>query len=265
MIIDLNADVGEGMDDSLVLPFITSANVACGLHAGDPTTMDKTVTQTLSHGARVGAHPGYADRENFGRVKSEMPAEAVEQLVLYQIGALDAFVRSHGAQLSHVKPHGALYHAAGEFPDLARAIVEAVRRFRTTLVLVGQAGSMLLEAGRDAGLPVAAEGFADRRYQADGSLVPRGKPGAVLIDPEEAAAQALSIARDAAATAEDGTRVEVHAQTICLHGDTPGAPAIARRIREVLQHEGIVVASLDRVLQERPRPQIAPESPTRHV
>lgn len=251
--IDLNGDVGEGLDDGLVLPFLTSANVACGLHAGDPTTIDETVTRALAHGVRVGAHPGYADRENFGRVKIEMPAEAVEQLVLYQIGALDGFVRSRGGVLWHVKPHGALYHSAGEFPDIARAVAEAVRRFRATLVLVGQAGSMLLEAGREAGLPVAAEGFADRRYQADGTLAPRARPGAILTDPEEAAAQALSIAREGIATAEDGTPVPVIAQTICVHGDTPGAPAIARRIREVLQQGGVAVTPFDRRLQERPR------------
>jgi 5-oxoprolinase (ATP-hydrolysing) subunit A len=264
VIIDLNADVGEGLDDSLLLPFLTSASVACGLHAGDPTTMDQTVAAALSHGVRVGAHPGYDDPENFGRSKIEMSADEVERLVLYQIGALDAFVHSHGAQLSHVKPHGALYHACSEFPDVARAVAEAVRRFRATLVLVGQAGSMLLGAGRDAGLSVAAEGFADRRYQPDGSLVPRGRPGAVLIDPEEAAAQALSIARDSSVIAENGTRLSVRAQTICVHGDTPGAPSIARRIREVLRQEGIVVASLDRVLRERPHAPLEQESP-RHV
>jgi UPF0271 protein len=263
--IDLNADVGEGMDDTQVLPFITSANVACGFHAGDPTTMDETVAQALAHGVRVGAHPGYADKENFGRATIDMPAEVVERLVLYQIGALDAFVRSRGAQLSHVKPHGALYHDAGQFPDVARAITEAVRRFRATLVLVGQAGSMLLEAGRDAGLTVAAEGFADRRYQADGSLVPRGRPGALLDDPEQAAAQALSIARDGAVTAEDGSRLEVRAQTICVHGDTPSAPAIARRIREVLRQEGIAVAPLEKLPRERRTAGVSPESPISHA
>jgi UPF0271 protein len=265
VIIDLNADVGEGLEDSLVLPFLTSANVACGLHAGGPRVMDETVAQALAHGVRVGAHPGYADRENFGRVQVEMPAEDVERLVLYQLGALDAFVRPRGEPLTHVKPHGALYHAAGEFPDVARAIAEAVRRFRPALILVGQAGSMLLEAGRDAGLPVAAEGFADRRYQSDGTLVPRTRPGALLTDPEEAAEQALSIARGGTVLSEDGSRVEVHAQTICLHGDTPHAPAIARRVREVLRQQGIGVAPLERVLRDRQPPESPGASPSRHV
>ena len=196
MSIDLNADVGEGMDDAALLPFVTSANVACGLHAGDPSVMDGTVALALSRGVRVGAHPGYPDRENFGRRAVEMAFDAIENLVLFQVAALDGFVRSRGGTLTHVKPHGALYHGGAEFPDVARAIAEGVRRFRTSLVLVGAAGSMLIEAGRDAGLPVAEEAFADRRYLPDGSLVSRGQPGAVITDPDESAEQALRLARD---------------------------------------------------------------------
>ena len=245
MSIDLNADVGEGMEDETLLPYLTSANVACGLHAGDPSRMDQTVALALSHGVRVGAHPGYPDRENFGRVRVEMSADAVETLVLYQISALDGFVRSRGGTLTHVKPHGALYHAGAEFPDVARAIAEGVRRLRTSLVLVGPAGSMLMEAGREAGLPVAAEAFADRRYLPDGSLVPRSEPGAVLSSADEAAEQALSIARDAAVRARDGSRVPVRADTICLHGDTPGAPEFARRIHQRFREEGIRIAPIE--------------------
>ncbi|MEP7132464.1 MAG: 5-oxoprolinase subunit PxpA, partial [Acidobacteriota bacterium] len=196
MSIDLNADVGEGLDDSALLPFLTSANVACGLHAGDPFSIDETVAAALSHGVRVGAHPGYPDRANFGRLRVEMSADAVEALVLYQISALDGFVRSRGGTLTHVKPHGALYHAAAEFPDVARAIAEGVRRLRPSLVLFGPPGSLLMEAGREAGLPVAAEAFADRRYLPDGTLVPRTDRGALLSSPDEAAEQALSLARD---------------------------------------------------------------------
>ena len=244
MSIDLNADVGEGMADDELLPYVTSVNVACGLHAGDPTTMDETVAAALARGLRVGAHPGFPDRENFGRVAVEMPADAIERLVLYQIGALDAFVRSRGGALAHVKPHGALYHMASEFPDVARAIAEGVRRHHPALVLVGAVGSMLLEAGRDAGLAVAAEAFADRRYLPDGSLVPRGRAGALLTDPDAAAAQAVSIARDHFAVAEDGTRLELSADSICLHGDTPGASTIARRVSERLRAEGVRIAPL---------------------
>jgi 5-oxoprolinase (ATP-hydrolysing) subunit A len=246
MAVDLNADVGEGMDDRALLPYLTSANVACGLHAGDPTVMDATVAEALSRGVCVGAHPGYADREHFGRVRMEMSPEAVESLVLYQIAALEGFVRSRGAALTHVKPHGALYHAGAESREVARAIARGVRRARPDLIVVGQPGSRTLDAAREAGLPVAAEAFADRRYRSDGTLVPRDRQGALLTDPDEAAEQALHLARDGFVLAEDGCRLEVDADTICLHGDTPGAPGIALRIRERFRQEGVAVAPLER-------------------
>jgi UPF0271 protein len=243
--IDLNADVGEGLDDSALIPYLSSCNVACGMHAGDPSRMDETVALALSHGVRVGAHPGYPDREHFGRVFLEMSADAVERLVLYQIAALDGFVRSRGGTLTHVKPHGALYHAGGEFPDVARAIAEGVRRLRPSLVLVGPPESLLLAAGRDAGLPVAAEGFADRRYMPDGTLVPRSEADALLRAPDETAEQALSIAKEGEVRARDGSRLAVHVETICLHGDTPGAADSARAIRERFGREGIRIAPFD--------------------
>ena len=229
------------MDDEELLPFVTSANVACGFHAGDPYTMDKTVANALARGVHVGAHPGHADKANFGRIAVEVPADELERLILYQVAALDGFVRSRGARLAHVKPHGALYHQANEFPDYARAIAEAVRRFDASLVLVGAPGSLLLEAGLEAGLPVAGEGFADRRYRPDGTLVSRKDPGALLTDPAEAAEQAVHLARDGWVVASDGSRVPVAPQTICLHGDTPGAALIARAVRERLAAEGIAV------------------------
>src|SRR5262245_4632558 len=233
------------MDDAALLPYVTSANVACGMHAGDPSVMDGTVSLALSRGVRVGAHPGYPDREHFGRAAVELPAEAVENLVLYQVAALDGFVRSRGGTLTHVKPHGALYHAGAEFPDVARAIAEGVRRFRPGLVLVGAAGSMLIEAGREAGLVVAEEAFADRTYRRDGSLVSRSETGAVITDPDQAAEQAVLLARDRAVVARDGTRVNVRADTLCLHGDTPGIAAIARRIHDRFRAEGIRIAPLE--------------------
>jgi UPF0271 protein len=245
MAVDLNADVGEGMDDRALLPFLTSANVACGLHAGDPSVMDATVEQALARGVRVGAHPGYPDRENFGRIRMDMPPTAIEKLVLYQIAALEGFVRSRGGRLAHVKPHGALYHAAAQSRDVARAIAAGVLRAGADLVVVAQPGTLLLEEARGAGLPVAAEAFADRRYRPDGTLVSRTQAGALLTDPEEAAEQALSLVRDHFVIAEDGSRIGVEADTICVHGDTPGAPEIARRIRERLAREGIAVAALE--------------------
>jgi UPF0271 protein len=249
--VDLNADVGEGMDDALLLPYVTSANVACGVHAGDPVTMDQTVEMALSRGVRVGAHPGYPDRENFGRVLVEMSADEIENLVVYQVSALAGFVRSRGGRMTHVKPHGALYHSGAEFPDVARAIAEGVRRVGTDLVLVGAAGSMLIGAGEEAGLPIAAEAFADRRYRADGTLVPRGRPGAVIVDPEEAAEQAVALARDGIVVAEDSSRLSIRADTICLHGDTPGAVEIARKIHERFRIAGIRIAPLEEAVAQR--------------
>jgi 5-oxoprolinase (ATP-hydrolysing) subunit A len=242
MAVDLNADVGEGMDDAALLPYLTSANVACGLHAGDPTVMDATVAQALACGVRVGAHPGYPDRDNFGRVRLEMPPEAIERLVLYQIGALEGFVRAQGGRLTHVKPHGALYHAGADSEEIARAIAAGIRRAGQNLAVVAQPGSRLLDAAREAGLPAAREAFADRRYLPDGRLVSRSEPDALLTDPAEAAEQAASLALGGFVRARDGSRLRVEADTICLHGDTPGAPAIARAIRERFAREGIAVA-----------------------
>jgi UPF0271 protein len=241
--IDLNADLGEGMDDSLVVPFLSSANVACGLHAGDPALMDATVALLLERGVRIGAHPGYADRENFGRVDLALPEAEVRSLVLYQLGALDALVRARGGKLSHVKAHGELYNRAARDRGLARAIAQAVRSYRADLVLVGLAGSQQLEAAREAGLRATGEAFADRRYLPGGALMPRSQPGAVLHDPAEAAEQAVRIACDGEAIAADGSRVAVDAQTICLHGDTPGAAEIARAVRERLEAAGVAIGA----------------------
>jgi UPF0271 protein len=242
--IDLNADLGEGMDDALVLPFLTSASVACGMHAGSPLTMSRTVALALSRGVRVGAHPGYADRENFGRTAMQLPLEEVRALLLYQIAALDGFVRAQGGRLQHVKTHGALYNQAAREMPLARAVAEAVRGYRSDLLLIGLAGSAQIAAARSVGLRAAGEAFADRRYLPDGSLMPRSRPGAVLHEPAEAAEQALLIAREGMAIADDGSRVRIDAETLCLHGDTPGAERIARAVRERLEAEGVAVAPM---------------------
>jgi UPF0271 protein len=242
--IDLNADVGEGCDDESLLPFLTSANVACGMHAGGPGVMDRTVALALQRGVRVGAHPGYDDRANFGRKEIELPYDEVENLVLYQIGALDGFVRSRGGRLVHVKAHGALYNRAAREIDLAHAIARGVRRYRQDLVLVGLAGSHLIRAAEELGLPAAGEAFADRRYLPNGALMPRTQPGSVLTNPADAAEQALHIARDGFVTTSDGSRLSVEAKTLCLHGDTPGAPRIAAAVREQLERSGIAIAPL---------------------
>ena len=240
------------MDDAAIMPFLTSANIACGMHAGDPETMDKTVALALAHGIRIGAHPGYADRQNFGRTPMTLSPRAVEDLVLYQVAALDGFVRSQRGKLSHVKPHGALYNQAADDLTLARAIARGIARFDPSLVLVGLGGSRLIEAARDAGLPVAEEAFADRRYLPNGKLSPRSRPGSLLENPAEAAAQAALIAQHGAVIAADGSKISVRADTICLHGDTPGARSIASEIRKRLESEGVVIAPLGRG-ESRPR------------
>jgi UPF0271 protein len=232
MKIDLNADLGEGMDDAAILPLLTSANVACAQHAGSPQLMDRTVQLALENGVCIGAHPGYADRENFGRTNQSLPEDELKALVLYQLGALDAIARARGAKLVHVKAHGALYNQAAKDARLAKAFAEAVAAYDRSLVLVGLAGGAQLEAARAAGLKAAGEAFADRLYADDGTLVPRTQPGAVLHEPKDAAAQAVKLARSG------------RAQTICLHGDTPGAALIAKAVRAALEAEGIQIAPL---------------------
>nr|NIV35752.1 5-oxoprolinase subunit PxpA [Anaerolineae bacterium] len=211
--IDLNCDVGEshgayriGADEAL-MPWITSANVACGYHAGDPLVMDRTVRLAVQCGVGIGAHPGYPDLLGFGRRQMQLSPEEIENYVLYQVGALGAFVRSAGAKLAHVKPHGALYNAAAKDIEMARAIARGVARVRSDLILVGLAGSVLIEAAQEAGLRVAREGFADRAYNPDGTLRSRKLPGAVIEEPAMAAERAVRIARNGSVVAYAGEEV----------------------------------------------------------
>jgi UPF0271 protein len=249
--IDLNADVGESFGpwrmgaDELLLPWVTSVNVACGFHAGDPSVMDHTVAAAARAGVAVGAHPGHADLRGFGR--RPIPADPVEleHDVLYQVGALMAFARAHGLELAHVKPHGALYNQAAEDQRLAEAVARAVARASRALVLVGLATTPVMRRAAEAeGLRFAAEAFADRRYTAAGTLVPRGRAGAVIDDPRDAAAQAVRIARDRVVVAEGGTEIALAADTLCLHGDHPRAADNARLVRHALEAAGVRVAAL---------------------
>jgi UPF0271 protein len=249
--IDLNADVGEsygawqmGHDDELI-PLVTSVNIACGAHAGDPLVMASTVAMAVASGASIGAHPGYPDRAGFGRRDLNLRPAELRASLLYQLGALAAFVRDAGAMLRHVKPHGALYNRAAQDAALAAVVADAVRRFDPTLVLVGLHGSQLLDAGRAAGLAVASEAFADRLYEPDGSLRSRRFQDAVLPDPESAAEQAVAIATLGRVTTRDGSSIEVRADTLCVHGDTPNAAAYARAIRDALAAAGATVAARD--------------------
>lgn len=261
--IDLNCDMGElpeaiadGTQEEL-LRSVTSANVACGGHAGDRQTMRATIEQALRAGVAVGAHPGYPDRTNFGRIESKMPLEALAASVCEQVSTLAEIAVTCRATLVHVKPHGALYNQAVKNRDLAAAIAsgiaqasDAERRsertgwFSPRPVIVGLAGSPMLEVFRQAGFPVAAEAFADRRYQPDGTLRSRKFDDALIRDPAEAARQALSIAQRGIVTAHDGTEVQLTAQTICIHGDTPGAPQIAAAVAQSLRAAGIALRSL---------------------
>ena len=249
MRVDLNADVGESLgpwpmgDDEALIPLVTSVNVACGAHAGDPLTIDRTVQRAAAHGVAVGAHPGYPDLIGFGRRDLDMTAAELEASIVYQVGALAAFAADAGVPLRHVKPHGALYNAAARDSALADTVARAVARVSPSLVLVGLAGSKLIAAGARAGLRTADEAFADRAYEADGSLRSRRLEGAVHADPDAVAAQAVSIVRDGRVVARDGTNVAVRADTICIHGDSPGAAAFALAVREALTAAGVTVAA----------------------
>lgn len=251
--VDLNADVGEAFgayamgDDAGLLPFVTSVNVACGFHGGEPLVMDRTVATAVRSGAAIGAHPGYWDLRGFGRRPQHWSAPEIEADIVYQVGALAAFARAHGRGLTHVKPHGALYHQAADDEGLAAALARAVLRSGEGLVLVGPAHSAVLRrAAEGAGLRYAAEAFADRRYAADGRLVPRRVAGAVIEDPNEAAAQAVRIARHGRAPLPGGHEIPVIAETIGLHGDTPGAVAVAQAVRAALEAAGVRVQAFAR-------------------
>ncbi|VTU28999.1 MULTISPECIES: 5-oxoprolinase subunit PxpA [unclassified Variovorax] len=245
MQIDLNADLGEGCgNDEALLDLVSSANIACGWHAGDARTMRQCVRWAIDRGVAIGAHPSFPDRENFGRSEMQLAPDEVVAGVLYQVGALAAIVKAEGGSLSHVKAHGALYNQAVKDPVLADALCEAVRRFDPGLRFFGLAGSGMIGAAERAGLRPVEEVFADRGYRPDGSLVPRSQPGALIDDEEQSLAQTLSLVRDHRVKAIDGSMVAVNAQTVCLHGDGAHALAFARRIRARLAAEGIEVAAL---------------------
>jgi UPF0271 protein len=240
--VDLNCDLGEGAGgDAELMPLISSVNVACGGHAGDDETMRATVDLALRHGVAIGAHPGYVDRQNFGRVELALSPDEVRGLVLSQTQRLLAVAGSRGARLRHVKPHGALYNLAARDAGVARAVAEAVYEADPRLVLVGLAGSCLIAAGSICGLSTLQEAFVDRTYQPDGSLTPRTQPAALILDPAMAASQALRLAREGRVTAVDGSEVAIRADTLCLHGDGPHAIEFARAIRSALEAAQVAI------------------------
>ena len=250
MRIDLNCDLGEATGagaiehDRRMMEYVTSVNVACGAHAGDPDTMRATVRSARDAGVCVGAHPGFADREGFGRREVELTSDGIENLVLSQIGALAAIAGAEGMRLSHVKPHGALYNMAVRDRRVADAIAQAVVAFDSALPLVVLSGSTMVDAGKDAGLDVVPEVFADRAFDADGALVPRWRPGAVIHEPERVTRRAVRMVRDGSVAAIDGTQVALAGETICVHGDTPGAEDLARTLRQGLEAAGIAVSPM---------------------
>jgi UPF0271 protein len=243
--LDLNCDLGEGAgSDAELMPLVTSANIACGAHAGDETTMRATVRAAQRHGVVIGAHPGFADREHFGRREWALPREAIMDLVRTQVATLRRLAAETGAVVRHVKPHGALYNLSARNPEVAEAIAEAVAGIDAGLALYGLAGGELLRAGRAHGLTVASEVFADRTYQDDGSLTPRDRPGALITDEAAALAQVLRMVREGRVRSTGGLDVPVTADTVCLHGDGPKAVAFARALRAELLRAGVAVRPL---------------------
>jgi UPF0271 protein len=250
MRIDINCDMGESFGpwsmgvDAEVMPNITSANIACGAHAGDPSVMRRTIQRAKQHGVSVGAHPGFADLQGFGRREIQADPAEVEDLLIAQIGALAAIARAEGAPVRHVKAHGALYNMAARDRRLADAIARAIKAFDPSLIMFGLPKSPMIDAGAAAGLRVAAEGFADRAYEPDGSLTPRSRQGAVIHDPTTVVERAVRMARDGIVLTAAGQPIPLTIDTICVHGDTPGAPELTRRIRAGLEAAGIHVRAL---------------------
>ena len=244
---DLNSDLGEGYgrwalgDDAALLEVVTSANVACGFHAGDPATIDRTVRAAVERGVAVGAQVSYPDLVGFGRREIDVPPDELTADVLYQLGALEAFAKAAGSRVRYVKPHGALYNRIARDPVQAAAVVEAIRRYDPALPLLTLPGSVAMEAAGEAGIPSVGEGFADRAYTAEGRLVSRREPGAVLHDPEQVAARAVVMAIEHRVEAAGGEQVAVEVRSLCVHGDTPGAVGLARAVRTALEHAGVTL------------------------
>ena len=249
-VIDLNSDLGESFgrwslgNDVEVMRSITSANIACGFHAGDPGVMRETVRRAKAAGVAIGAHPGFPDLVGFGRRNMAATPQEVEDFVIYQVGALAGVAAAEGIRLQHVKAHGALYNMAIRDGVLAAAIARAVASLDRTLILFGLPGTELLRAGEAAGLKIAAEGFADRAYEADGSLTPRARQGAVIHETREVVQRAVRMAQEGVVTAIDGRDIPMRVDTICTHGDTPGSHELTRQIRDALERAGVSVRAV---------------------
>ncbi len=249
MRIDLNCDLGESFgpyrlgEDEAVMPFVTSANLACGFHGGDPSVIRRTVRLARQHGVQIGAHPGFPDLAGFGRRELLASPEEIEDLILYQVAAVAGIARAEGAALRHVKLHGALFALAAREAEVAAAVVRAIAAFDRSLLLYAMPATHVARAGRAAGLRVVSEGFADRAYLPDGRLASRRVTGALIADPAQVAERAVRMVRGGEVVATDGSTLRVQIETLCVHGDTPGAAELVRQIRAALEAEGIEVAA----------------------
>jgi 5-oxoprolinase (ATP-hydrolysing) subunit A len=248
--VNLNADMGEGFgaydigDDAAMLDMVASANVACGFHAGDPTVMNRVIRAAVDKGVSVGAHPGFNDLPGFGRRRIDMSMPDIESMIAYQIGALQGMAAAAGGKVTHVKPHGALNNMASERDDIAGAIAAAVKAVDPSLILVAVSGSSLFNAGTGIGLPMCSEAYADRSYGDDGNMTSRKLSNAMIRDPDAAAEQVLRMVRDGIIISTSGKELPVNAQSICIHGDEPTGPAVAKAARAVLEAEGIEIVTL---------------------
>ena len=248
--VNLNADMGEGFgaydigDDAAMLNLVTSANVACGFHAGDPSVMNRVIRAAVDKGVSIGAHPGFNDLPGFGRRRIDMSMPDIESMIAYQIGALQGMAASAGTKVTHVKPHGALNNMASERDDIAGAIATAVKALDSNLILVAVSGSSLFNAGTGIGLPMCSEAYADRSYADDGNMTNRKFSNAMIRDPDAAAKQVLRMVRDGIIVSTSGKELPVFAQSICIHGDEPTGPAVAKAVRSVLEAEGIEIVTL---------------------
>jgi UPF0271 protein len=247
--VDLNCDMGESTAiqkigaDELIMPLISSANIACGFHGGDPEVIAATIDLAKKNQVAIGAHPSFPDQENFGRKEMELDPQAIRKIIIYQVSAMIGMAASMNAVLTHVKPHGALYNMAARRQDYAEAVANAVMTIDPKLVLFGLAGSKMLSVAAEIGLTTCAEVFADRSYQDDGSLTPRSQPGAMIKDVQQAVQQVVGMVKEGRVRSMNGRWIELKADTVCIHGDTPGAAEYAKAIRHGLEEAGIIIKS----------------------
>lgn len=256
-IVDLNSDLGEsfgaykiGMDEEIV-PLVSSANVACGFHAGDPATMARTAELCKNNSTAIGAHPGFKDLEGFGRRNMNVSPADVKNMIIYQVGALDGFCRTKGIKMQHVKPHGALYNMAAKDPALAKAICEGIYEYDKSLVLLGLAGSEMINQAKAMGLPYAAEVFADRAYEDDGTLVARTKPGAMIKDEDEAVKRVIKMIKTHTVESISGKTIEICPDSVCVHGDSEKALLFVKKIKAAMEAEGIEIKPVSKVIAQR--------------